>query len=230
MCLAFCLPLPSPMCSVSFVCFSFGFCSLLVSGCCCSSSCRRVDAGVSLSPCLLLQRGLAFALRGVPSRVVWESSAPGPLTRGSAVRGVGLSWARCVWFAAPWVTGGLVVRFRCLPPLLRGVSHGLEERYVACLPSSSVGKETKKKKSQTAAADRLCCPSARVGTKLRGWRGAESPSVSGNAHSFVPCGVGIAGRLQQVAPLPGVREDIPATSELVKNSFYCTCGFRHNNM
>ena len=64
---------------------------------------------------------------------------------------------------------------------------------------------------------RLCCPSVRVGAKLRAWRDAEAPSVSGNDHSLVPCGVGIAGRLQQVAPLPGVRErhsrDIGACEE-----------------
>ena len=64
---------------------------------------------------------------------------------------------------------------------------------------------------------RLCCPSVRVGRKLWAWRDAEAPSVSGNDHSLVPCGVGIAGRLQQVAPLPGVRErhsrDIGACEE-----------------
>ena len=64
---------------------------------------------------------------------------------------------------------------------------------------------------------RLCCPSVHVGAKLRAWCDAEAPSVSGNDHSLVPCGVGIAGRLQQVAPLPGVRErhsrDIGACEE-----------------
>ena len=44
---------------------------------------------------------------------------------------------RCGW------TGGACCVFCCLPPLLRGVSHGLEERCVACLPSSPAGKETK---------------------------------------------------------------------------------------
>jgi hypothetical protein len=156
--------------------------------------------GVSFSPCLLLQRGLAFALRGVPSRVVWESSAPGPLTRGSAVRGVGLSWARCVWFAAPWVTGGLVVRFRCLPALPRGVSHGLEGRCVACLPGSSVGKETKKKKPSRVGF--AWPPAGRWRSGLRLRRRARPRQGAPAPLTQALCAVQIAGQIRTARNSP----------------------------
>ena len=150
MCLAFCLPLPSPMCSVSFVCFSFGFCSLLVSGCCCSSSCRRVDAGFLSPPAFCCSGGWLLLFAG--SLRVWCGNLrPQAPSQEEAQCGVWGCPGPGVWFAAPWVTGGLVVRFRCLPPLRRGVSHGLEERCVACLPSLSAGKGTKKEK--------VVCPS-----------------------------------------------------------------------
>ena len=49
---------------------------------------------------------------------------------------------------------------------------------------------------------RPCCPSVRVGAKLRAWRDAEAPSVSGNDHSLVPCGVGIRRSAAASCPAP----------------------------